>query len=665
MVTFAPWALLSLALLFPGVLAGQDVEGNPVLTLSDVVPIDSPGTFYSDLHPCPASCAGRKPKDWTVYSSTDRLALCTHPVLFDLAIYNPVDNPNAHVKLRACTPGAGENANSTVNAIFEKTSSNPTRRAESSAASCLSTAEEASIGVEFGTVGALHRDIETTSTVAVALDELQKYLGHKSHCGESIMFAHVNGTVAGAYLGSAFDPKTITSIASRLEARVKAEGSSEAMAVQLCGKGRNSHHIFGVAVDTTSNVAAVQSALRSWKSAKCIDALDAKETWENVPVYESVVDMNPIASSSPSPSPTPLASSILSSLSFGTKVPLQPRGHCSTTRVANGDNCAALASRCGISYSSFLEYNPDEDLCKTLVPGQPVCCSPGPLPDIRRRASDDGTCATHYVEIGDNCSDLAAANGLTQKDIEKFNNGTTWGWNGCNDLNAGIYICLSKGDPPMPAPISNAVCGPTKPGSKKPTSGSLEDMNPCPLNVCCNIWGQCGITEDFCKEERGPADNPGTSARENGCVSSCGVDITNNDKGPSSYGRVGYYESWNFDRDCLNLRAANANTDESYTHMHWAFAGINTEDWTVAINDTYNQWEDFKSLNAKRIISFGGWGFSTEPETYDVLRQAMSPANRATFAANVAKFLEDEGLDGVDFDWEYPGVRPSLRSLLR
>lgn len=61
-------------------------------------------------------------------------------------------------------------------------------------------------------------------------------------------------------------------------------------------------------------------------------------------------------------------------------------------------------------------------------------------------------------------------------------------------------------------------------------------------------------------------------------------------------------------------------------------------------------------MSEKKIISFGGWGYSTEPATYDLLRQAMSPANRDKFATNVAKFVADNGLDGVDFDWEYPGV---------
>jgi len=129
---------------------------------------------------------------------------------------------------------------------------------------------------------------------------------------------------------------------------------------------------------------------------------------------------------------------------------------------------------------------------------------------------------------------------------------------------------------------------------------------------------------------------------------------------PGSYGRIGYYESWNFNRPCLHLRASNANTDGTYTIIHWAFAEIHTSNWTVKITDPHNQWEGFKGLEGvKKIISFGGWAFSNEMPTYDILRQAMLPANRALFANNVAAFLAANNLDGVDYDWEYPGVSGS------
>ena len=55
-------------------------------------------------------------------------------------------------------------------------------------------------------------------------------------------------------------------------------------------------------------------------------------------------------------------------------------------------------------------------------------------------------------------------------------------------------------------------------------------------------------------------------------------------------------------------------------------------------------------------MSFGGWSFSTEQDTYPIFRQGVTGAQRQAFAANVANFVKAHGLDGVDFDWEYPGA---------
>jgi len=74
------------------------------------------------------------------------------------------------------------------------------------------------------------------------------------------------------------------------------------------------------------------------------------------------------------------------------------------------------------------------------------------------------------------------------------------------------------------------------------------------------------------------------------------------------------------------------------------------------IKDAQNQWADFKALpDVKRIVSFGGWAYSTEAATYNIIRQAIIN-NRDAFASNLAQFIKDEGIDGVDIDWEYPGV---------
>jgi hypothetical protein len=95
-----------------------------------------------------------------------------------------------------------------------------------------------------------------------------------------------------------------------------------------------------------------------------------------------------------------------------------------------------------------------------------------------------------------------------------------------------------------------------------------------------------------------------------------------------------------------------------YTHVHWGFGTIG-KDFGVSVNDTFGQWGNFTALrNVKKIISFGGWGYSTDPATYDVLRSAMDPANVGVFTDNIVNFLtaSNLGVDGVDIDWEYPGV---------
>lgn len=45
---------------------------------------------------------------------------------------------------------------------------------------------------------------------------------------------------------------------------------------------------------------------------------------------------------------------------------------------------------------------------------------------------------------------------------------------------------------------------------------------------------------------------------------------------------------------------------------------------------------------------------STSPDTYTIFRDGVSANNSQIFAANLANFFAQWGLDGVDVDWEYP-----------
>ena len=67
--------------------------------------------------------------------------------------------------------------------------------------------------------------------------------------------------------------------------------------------------------------------------------------------------------------------------------------------------------------------------------------------------------------------------------------------------------------------------------------------------------------------------------------------------------------------------------------------------------------------NVKRIVFLGGWAYSTKPDTYQIIRSAI--INRNTFATNLGQFAKDEDIDGIDIDWEYPGVSSNTFSLGR
>ena len=337
---------------------------------------------------------------------------------------------------------------------------------------------------------------------------------------------------------------------------------------------------------------------------------------------------------------------------------------CTTVQVASGDSCASLATKCGISAAQFTKYNPSSSLCATLTPGQHVCCSAGTLPDVSPKPKADGSCATYTVKADDTCSGLAAAYALTSKDIESYNK-NTWAWNGCSLLFIGNIICLSSGTPPMPAPLANALCGPQKPGTKTPASGTanISALNPCPLNACCDVWGQCGITAEFCTDTNTGA--PGTAKpKTNGCISNCGTDVVKSDA-PAQFISLAYYEGYGMDRQCLYQDVRQIDSTK-VSHVHFAFGVLNT-DYSVSTGDALSTYEFNAFLrlqNLKRVLSFGGWAFSTDPSTYSIFRNGVTAANRVTMATKIADFIKQHDLDGVDIDWEYPGVRAPQKSCL-
>lgn len=371
------------------IATAQDVSVLPQIDF-ETTPTESPNTYYADLHPCPAACNNSPPSNWTLYSEVDRLTYCNEPLLFDTALYNPLDDPNTLVKLRACTTAAG-NPDTEVNALVieaDSGTSSQSKRQEKSE-QCVS-GRESKANVHITRQGSGQGKLDDAISTLTQLDQ---FFAQKSNCNEKLLFAYSNGTVSGLIVGTSFSKATVKSSIAGFIADVKANGLASQVSLQLCGPGRNANHILGIAIDTTGDLAAVQKSLLAWDNAKCIN--QGKTSEIKVAVWEEG-ELN-------------VSDGLLNSTAFNATAlrrdtsrlnkhrhlhnkhrDLVPRADCTTTNVIAGDGCAALATRCGISGADFTKYNPNSTLCSTLAPGQRVCCSAGTLPDIRPKPGADG-----------------------------------------------------------------------------------------------------------------------------------------------------------------------------------------------------------------------------------------------------------------------------------
>lgn len=591
-------------------------------------------------------------------------------MLLQFSVSHPILDPETTVLIRSCTLVTGDASNAKVMSLAASGPVDNPKTADSLFETSLHTAPACYVDVEESD-GKL--DFLSSSGIAsVSGEEITTLLGGvrqffeaEDNCDESFLFAYYKETVASVYIGAGLGKLTVSSALKTVTARVQTETFvANRTVAQICHGETKSELGFGVAIDTTGNLGAVQRAAMNWRRGVCASdkMLDAPTEILNTKIHT--------ISQAGTASNTTLAvnGTFIAQPSRRVRSPVvgrdisHKRATCSYMRVDSGDGCASLAAKCGIRGSDFVKFNPQSDLCSTLVPGNYVCCSsgdpyvppkpPAPKPDA------DGTCATHLIENGDTCAALAKKYGITVEDIEKFNE-NTWAWTECKQMLLGYNMCLSKGQAPLPPPQQGAQCGPLVPGTQwSDKTTPMADLNPCPLKACCSNWGFCGPFTAHCDIHAPPNGGPGAKLPgfQNTCVSNCGNDIKQNSGPPKSFGRIGYYESWNLQRDCLWLKAEDANVDGTYTIIHWGFIDIDATTFKPVINDPSDQWEGFKSLKGvKRVVSFGGWAYSTEPATYNIIRSAII-ANREVFATNIARFLEDEGLDGVDIDWEYPGV---------
>ncbi|KAM7214753.1 hypothetical protein V8F06_009825 [Rhypophila decipiens] len=616
--------------------------------LASIPPPDANSVALPVVDFCPEQCAvaGPNTTNWPVYPNLKTIRFCPQTMFLDFSLQDTVDDPDATHRIQACSSFGSDFYN--MAPASQKT---------------VAPATSESVDVQFELGWWEEAFGLAKPAIRSLVGQIREYIdgGHGRTDRPFIFYGRSAQASVGVYIGQGLLNQALSASAFQIfqDNFDAVNATTPSLAMQLCDPSYDSTHIFGIAVSSNGTFSSIQNAIQSWADATCLSFAESRN------YTGTATFLTPLRLSNGTDSTTnstlPSNSTMPTIRGRRTKI-LHARAECKVVQVESGNGCAELTGKCNdvhklnpkLTGDQFMKLNPG--ICDKLKPKQRVCCTEGTLPDFRPPQNPDGSCFAYTIQQDDNCANLAAEYTLTVQDIEDFNK-KTWGWGGCDLLFKDTIMCLSSGRPPFPAVIPNAICGPQAPNTTKPTDPNFDisKLNPCPLNACCNIWGQCGTTQDFCIDTNtGP---PGTAKKGTyGCISNCGLDPV---KGTGNGAiKLGYFQGYGLGRPCLYQDALQIDTSK-FNHLHFGFGTLTPDTYEVGVGDalaTY-QFEQFKRVpNAKRILSFGGWAFSTEPATYFILREGVKRENRMKMATNIANFIKKHELDGVDIDWEYPGA---------
>lgn len=409
-----------------------------------------------------------------------------------------------------------------------------------------------------------------------------------SYNSVSFSSGNVNGAI---WVGNMLsNTEAIHTFLNRFLENVQSEGIGKTKSLEYVYQGDPAKTI-GVMFDTVNHVDIVHNSIQKWSMGQQVEGYTGYQDWSAVLCYLDYSDRKQ------GNNPTYV-------------------GTCYYLRIESGMD---LASATGVTTDAIELYNTNLNF-NNLAVGTPICYSVGSEPNFKPNENNDGSCYVYTIQPGDTCAAVAATYyPLTLEEINEYNT-DNYAWKGCNDFLINDKMCLSSGTPPRPISDPNAECGPHAPGDKY--------LSKCPLNACCSQFGYCGYTSDYC---------------DSSCFSNCNYGSISSGSSPSFKSAAYWMDTYS------TLHQDVSTLDKVYDIIFYAFATINGD---MSISTGPNFYDFVQLQNSERIISFGGWDFSTSVSTYYLLREAITSD---TFITNLVNFISDNKLDGVNFDWEYPG----------
>ena len=112
---------------------------------------------------------------------------------------------------------------------------------------------------------------------------------------------------------------------------------------------------------------------------------------------------------------------------------------------------------------------------------------------------------------------------------------------------------------------------------------------------------------------------------------------------------VGYFPSWSGDVNTLPC-------DDKVTHINYSFAIPNSDGSLRPLDGGTTRLQQLvqkaHAAGVKVQIAVGGWNDGDDSAFRNLA--ANLPRQGTNFVNNVVNFINQNNLDGVDIDWEYP-----------
>jgi hypothetical protein len=186
-------------------------------------------------------------------------------MLLQFSTSKSLDDPDTTVLIRGCSLRSVNITTDTVQTDLP-TVENPKKDGKlfspslEYAPACSSKGTETQDRIHFSASSSRGNiSFEQTGDIGDVLDGMSKYFSAKDNCDESSIYVYHQQTVGAVYVGDAIGKSTVDSELQALKQQMSSRDVPPSRSIaELCGQGRSGERSFGIAIDTTGNLAGVQ-----------------------------------------------------------------------------------------------------------------------------------------------------------------------------------------------------------------------------------------------------------------------------------------------------------------------------------------------------------------------------------------------------------------------